>query len=77
MPRPVWVVDSGSWNVQLATRFGILVDWRRHPLREGWQGLVVTASGGGEHPWSLSMEWRDAERLRPILEIPPEPGRAS
>lgn len=67
----MWIVDSGSWNVRLKTRFGILVDWRRHPLRDGWQGLVVSADGGGDHPWSLSMRWHDADRLVPMLEEPP------
>jgi hypothetical protein len=63
---------------------GILVDWRRVTptgCAPHWEGLVITASGGGERRWQalvafsrsgeLEVRWFYDTEIAPVAERPP------
>lgn len=72
-PRPVLVDRTGNWRGERDWNVGLLLDVRKLEDRRGrshWEGLVATARGGGELPWSLEVAWIRQDYLRRIA--PPE-----
>lgn len=57
-PRHVWASLYASGPSP-----GLLLEWRRTP--DGWEGLVVMASGGGVAKWGVAMSWVDARSIEP------------
>jgi hypothetical protein len=44
-------------------RPGLLIEWRRTPTGDGWEGLVVYAAQLRTGRWALVEEWLDATLL--------------
>jgi hypothetical protein len=62
--RHCWVANAADGAA--TKRPGLLIEWRRTPTGDGWEGLVVYAAQLRSGSWALVEEWLDATLLTSI-----------